>query len=257
MGSNFVVTGTGSVANDTIELFFSDRASRNATLVQNTTFHGLQAAVKATGTSWTATFSAANQNSAEVYFIATATDVNATTSTFSKAVGVELNGPTSATTNHTSIYFAEYVTGASYTFWSTLPYSSVSQSGNQVSFNFNQVGSGTVSVGYTDPASGLWKQYNLAVTVFGPAREGAADAAPSVQSIAYPNPFVSSTQITVEGTEAITLQLFDDKGTLVYSSEGHAHGTTVELGSNLKAGIYILKTISGGNVETSRIVKAQ
>jgi hypothetical protein len=75
--------------------------------------------------------------------------------------------------------------------------------------------------------------------------------------LAYPNPFVTNTHITVEGTEAITLQLFDDKGILVYSSEGHAHGTTVELGNNLKAGIYTLKTISGGNVETTRIVKAQ
>ncbi len=255
VGSNFVITGTGSVANDTLEIFLTDRATRNATLTQNAL--SFQVAVKATGTTWTATLSAANLNSAEVYFFATATDVNATTSTFSKAVGVELNGPTSATTNHTSTYFAEFLTGASYSFWSTLPYSSVSQSGNQVSFNFNQVGSGTVSVGYTDPSTGLWKQYNLAVTVFGPAREGAADAAPTVQSLAYPNPFANTTQVTVEGTEAITLQLFDDKGTLVYSSEGHAHGTTVELGNNLKAGIYTLKTISGGNVETSRIVKAQ
>ena len=255
VGGNFVITGSGSVANDTLEFFLSDRATRNATLVQNAL--SFQGAIKASGTTWTATLSAANYNSAEIYFIATATDNSSTTSTFSKAVGVEINGPTSATTNLTSTYFAEYLTGASYSFWSTLPYSSVTQSGNQVSFNFNQVGSGTVSVGYTDPTTGLWKQYNLAVTVFGPAREGAADAVPSVQSLAYPNPFVTSTHISVEGTESISLQLFDDKGTLVYSSEGHAHGTTVELGNNLKAGIYTLKTISGGNVETTRIVKAQ
>ena len=255
VGGNFVITGSGSVANDTLEFFLSDRATRNATLVQNAL--SFQGAIKASGTTWTATLSAANYNSAEIYFIATATDNSSTTSTFSKAVGVEINGPTSATTNLTSTYFAEYLTGASYSFWSTLPYSSVTQSGNQVSFNFNQVGSGTVSVGYTDPTTGLWKQYNLAVTVFGPAREGAADAVPSVQSLAYPNPFVTSTHISVEGTESISLQLFHDKGTLVYSSEGHAHGTTVELGNNLKAGIYTLKTISGGNVETTRIVKAQ
>lgn len=255
VGSNFVITGTGSVANDTLEIFLTDRATRNATLTQNAL--SFQGAVKAAGTSWTATLSAANLNSAEVYFFATATDVNATTSTFSKAVGVEINGPTAATTNHTSTYFAEYIPGATYSWWSTLPISSLIQNGNQASFNFNQVGSGTVSVGYTDPTTGAWKQYSLAVTVFGPAREGAADATPTVQSLAYPNPFSATTQITVEGTEAIALQLFDDKGTLVYSSEGHAHGTTVELGNNLKAGVYTLKTISGGNVETSRIVKVQ
>ncbi|MBC7487708.1 MAG: right-handed parallel beta-helix repeat-containing protein [Cytophagaceae bacterium] len=255
VGSNFVITGTGTVANDTLEFFLSDRATRNATLAQNAL--SFQGAIKATGTTWTATLSAANYNSAEIYFIATATDVNATTSTFSKAVGVEINGPTAATTNYTSTYFAEYIPGATYSWWSTLPYSSVIQSGNQVSFNFNQVGTGTVSVGYTDPTTGAWKQYNLAVTVFGPAREGAADATPTVQSLAYPNPFVSTTQVTVEGTESISLQLFDDKGSLVYRSEGHAHGTSVELGNDLKAGIYTLKTISGGNIETTRIVKVQ
>lgn len=255
VGSNFVITGTGSVANDTLEFFLSDRATRNATLVQNAlSFLG---AIKATGTTWTATLSAANYNSAEIYFIATATDLNATTSTFSKAVGVEINGPTAATTNYTSTYFAEYIPGATYSWWSTLPYSSITQSGNQVSFNFNQVGTGTVSVGYTDPATGAWKQYNLAVTVFGPAREAAAETTPTVQALAYPNPFVTTTNVTVEGTEAVSLQLYDDKGSLVYSSEGHAHGTTVELGNDLKAGIYTLKTISGGNVETTRIVKAQ
>jgi parallel beta-helix repeat protein len=255
VGNNFVITGSGTVANDTVEFFLSDRASRNATLVQNAlSFLG---AIKATGTTWTATLSAANYNSAEVYIIATATDLNATTSTFSKAVGVEINGPTAATTNHTSTYFAEYIPGATYSWWSTLPIANLTQNGNQASFDFNQVGSGTVSVGYTDPTTGAWKQYSLAVTVFGPARESAAETTPSVQSLAYPNPFVTTTHVTVEGTEAVALQLFDDKGTLVYSSEGHAHGTSIELGNDLKAGIYTLKTISGGNVKTTRIVKAQ
>lgn len=256
VGANFVITGSGTVANDTLEFFLSDRATRNATLVQNAL--SFQAAIKATGTTWTATISAANYNSAEIYFIATATDNSSTTSTFSKAVGVEINGPTSATTNHTSTYFAEYIPGASYSWWSTLPIANLVQNGNQASFDFNQVSSGTVSVGYTDPTTGLWKQYNLAVTVFGAARESAAnDAAPTVQSLAYPNPFATTTHVTVEGTESITVQLFDDKGTLVYSSEGHVHGSTVELGNHLNAGIYTLKTISGANVETTRIVKAQ
>lgn len=255
VGGNFVITGSGAVANDTLEFFLSDRATRNATLVQNAL--SFQGAIKASGSTWSATLSAANYNSAEIYFIATATDNNSTTSSFSKAVGVEINGPTSTTTNLTSTYFVEYLTGASYSFWSTLPYSSITQSGNQVSFNFNQVGSGTVSVGYTDPTTGAWKQYNLAVTVFGAAREGAADVVPTVQSLAYPNPFVTTTHIAVEGTEAITLQLFDDKGSLIYATEGHAHGTTVELGSDLKEGIYTLKTISGGNVKTTRLIKAQ
>ncbi|MDB5256156.1 MAG: hypothetical protein JWM14_851 [Chitinophagaceae bacterium] len=255
VGNNFVITGTGSVANDTLEFFLSDRATRNATLVQNAL--SFQGAIQATATTWTATLSAVNYNSAEIYFIATATDLNATTSTFSKAVGVEINGPTSATTNHTSTYFAEYIPGATYSWWSTLPISNLTQNGNQASFDFNQVGSGTVSVGYTDPTTGAWKQYSLAVTVFGPAREGAAETTPSVQSLAYPNPFVTTTHVAVEGTEAVTLQLYDDKGTLVYSSEGHAHGTSVELGNDLKAGIYTLKTISGANVKTTRIVKAQ
>ncbi|MDB5273925.1 MAG: hemagglutination domain protein [Chitinophagaceae bacterium] len=255
VGNNFVITGTGTVANDTVEIFLSDRATRNGTLVQNAlSFLG---AVKATGTTWTATLTAVNLNSTEVYFLTTATDINNTTSGFSTAISVEINGPTSATTNHTSTYFAEYLPGASYSWWSTLPISSMTTNGNQASFNFNQVGIGTVSVGYTDPTTGLWKQYSLAVTVFGAARTSDDNAAPIAQTLAYPNPFVSTTHVTVEGTDNISLQLFDDKGTPIYSSEGHAHGTTVELGNELHPGIYTLKTISGGNVSTTRIVKAQ
>jgi parallel beta-helix repeat protein len=257
IGNNFVLTGTGSAANDTIEFFLSDRATRNASLVQNAlTFKG---AVGTTGTTWTATISAADLNSAEVYFIATATDFNGTTSTFSKAVGIEINGPTSATTNHTSTYFAEYIPGASYSWWSTLPISSQSSTGNQASFNFNQVGSGTVWVGYSDPVTGAWKMYSIAVTVFGPARTGNNDVATSttVNALAFPNPFISSTSVSVEGTESISIQLFDDKGSLVYSEEGLSHGTTIEIGHNLNPGIYTLKTISGATVNTCRIVKAQ
>jgi|GEM_PF-4870233 len=256
VGGNFVVTGTGTLASDSIEVFMSDRASRNSTLVQNAIIYNTT--VASNGTTWTATFSAANYNSVEVYFIATATNLNSTTSTFSKSVGVEINGPTSTTTNYTSTYFAEYIPGASYSWWSTLPISSQSSSGNQASFNFNQVGTGTVWIGYTDPTTGAWKMYSLAVTVFGPARMGNDDAtSTTVNALAFPNPFVSMTNVNVEGTESISIQVFDDKGSLVYSAENLTHGTTVEIGHNLNPGIYTLKTISGATVNTSRIVKAQ
>jgi parallel beta-helix repeat protein len=257
IGTNFVLTGTGTVANDSLEFFLSDRATRNATLVQNAISY--RATVKATGPTWTATISAADLNSFETYFIATATDANNTTSTFSKAVGVEINGPTTATINQPATYYAEFIPGASYSWWSTLPISNQTTNGNQAIFTFNQVGAGTVWVGYTDPTTGAWKMYSLAVNVVSGARTTGNDetTASMVNALAYPNPFISSTQVNVEGTESISIQLFDDKGNLVYSEEGLAHGTTVEIGHNLNPGIYTMKTVSGSNVNTSRIVKAQ
>ncbi|HSZ71109.1 MAG TPA: right-handed parallel beta-helix repeat-containing protein, partial [Cytophagaceae bacterium] len=92
VGSTFVITGSGSLANDSLEFFLSNRASRNSSLAQNALAY--EGAVKATGTTWTVTLPANNQNG-EFYFIATATDVNNSTSTYSAAVGVQINGPTS------------------------------------------------------------------------------------------------------------------------------------------------------------------
>ena len=257
IGNNFIVTGTTSIAGDSIEVFLSDRESRNSTLVQNATTYRIS--TKANGTSWTASFPYVYLINGDTYVIATAADINNTTSTFSKAIGVEINGPTTTVINQGATYFAEYIPGASYSWWSSLPVASQTTNGNQTTFTFNQAGSGTVSVGYTDPTTGAWKMYSIAVTVVSAGRTADVEAGSTiVNTLAFPNPFANATNVTVEGTEGnINLFVYDNNGSLVYSKEGLAHGSTVEIGQNLNPGIYTLKTISGATVNTSRIVKAQ
>lgn len=260
VGTNFVITGTGTVANDTVEIFVSDAASRNAPLVQNALYY--KASVKATGTSWTITFPASGPLSGgDVYFIATATDNNNTTSTFSRAVGVEINGNTNPVKGVSVAYFAEYIPGASYSWWSTLPISSQNSVGNQVNFVFSQAGSGTVSVGYTDPGTGAWKQYNLAVTVSNSLREGSDELEVTFETSvnAFPNPFASSLKVSLDAIagETAGIALFNAEGARVYSSEGNLKGSVIELGSDLKAGIYTLQITSDNVVKTSKVVKMQ
>jgi len=254
VGNNFVITGTGTSVNDTVELFYSDWKSKQYVLTQNAFSYA--GSVLATGATWTATISAVNHNTGDIYFIATSTDVANNTSMFSNAGAVELNGPTAATTNHPSYYYAEYIPGASYQFWSTLPISSQSVNGNVATFNFNQTGSGYVYVGYTDPTNGQWKMYSLAVTVFGAAKAGTI--IPEVSTEVYPNPFTSTTKVKLDGVEDnATLNLYNLNGEMLFTSNGHTNGEEVEVGTNLQPGIYTLQIVAGSTVKTVRIVKAK
>jgi parallel beta-helix repeat protein len=259
VGNNFIVSGNGTVAGDSIEIFGSDAASRNSTLTQNA--HFFKVRTGAAGTTWSVTFPVSGIMSAgDVYVIATSTNSNSTTSTFSRAVGVEINGP--ATTikglNH---YFAESIPGASYQWWSTLPITSLVVNGNQAGFTFSQNGSGTVSVGYTDPGTGAWKQYNYAVTVVNSIREGEELEVASVETSvnAFPNPFNSSVKVSLDAIagDAATLELYNAAGNRVYSSTGNLKGTEVELGSDLMPGVYTLQIISDNIVKTTKVVKVQ
>ncbi|MFN3405560.1 MAG: right-handed parallel beta-helix repeat-containing protein [Cytophagaceae bacterium] len=251
VGNNFVISGTGTAANDSLEFFASDRQSRNSTLVQNANQY--VASVRTSGSSWSAAIPVGTLTG-EVYFIATATNTSNTTSSFSRAVGAEINGPTAATTNHTSYYYAEFIPGVSYSWWTSLPIYSQTVSGNSVAFNFMQPGSGTVSVGYTDPATGQWKQYNLAVTVYGPARMGEVSADQMV--LPSPNPFTTTTSLTLDGSkgEGVSVAVYNSLGTEELNFAGN-HGETVEFGAELIPGVYTVKMVSGGEIKTARIVK--
>lgn len=255
VGNNFVITGSGTVANDSVQIFVSDALSRIYSLTQNA--YSYKAGIVATGSTWSVTVPAGLQAAGEVYFNATATDINNTTSSFSKAVGVEINGPVQATTNQTSYYYAENIPGASYSWWSSLPYSSMTQNGNTVQFNFNQVGTGTVSVGYTDPTTGQWKMYSLTVSVMGPARFGILEEA-AVTAEVYPNPFAASTKIklnAISGGGNADLNLYNMNGEIVFQSKGHKEGDEVEVGNNLESGMYTLQIVTSDNIKSVKIIK--
>jgi parallel beta-helix repeat protein len=260
VGTNFIVSGTGTVAGDSIEIFASDAASRNNTLTQNAHFYKVRTG--SAGTTWTVTFPVSGIMSAgDVYVIATATNSNSTTSTFSKAVGVEINGPSTAVKATLSNYFAESIPGASYQWWSTLSISSLVVNGNQAGFTFNQAGSGTVSVGYTDPGTGAWKMYSYAVTVVNSARAGEELEVASVETSVntFPNPFNSSVKVSLDAIagDAATLELYNAAGDRVYSSQGNLKGSVVEFGSDLQPGVYTLQIVSENIVKTTKVVKVQ
>ncbi|HEY8400133.1 MAG TPA: right-handed parallel beta-helix repeat-containing protein [Cytophagaceae bacterium] len=252
VGANFVIEGTGTTVYDTVEIFLSDAISNLYALTQNAKAY--VASVAAFGNSWTATVPAANYTG-EVYFIATST-AGRNTSMFSNVKAVQINGPTAATTNHSSYYYTENLPGASYSWWTSLPYTSMQQSGNSVYFNFMQPGSGYVSVGYTHPTTGQWVMHQLQVTVYGPARYEINEAGYENEALAYPNPFVSTATIQLNpyAQEASVINVFSMNGELVESIEG-VMAEEVEIGAGLEPGVYNVQIVEGKEIKNIKIVK--
>ena len=255
IGGYFVVSGNNTAANDTVEVFLSDAASSNSTLKQNA--NTFKESAKATGASWTVNIPLGAYTTAggEVYFIATATDVNGSTSTFSKGKGVELNGPTSISTGYGYVYSTASIPSVTYSWWVAGDATITAGQGTAnatITFGSSFTG-GYVNVGFTDPVNG-WTVYQLAVSKSAPKL---GEYISENAALAFPNPFSSSTVVKLtEEQKAATLNLYNVNGELVYTSSGHSANESIELGQNLKPGVYTLHVISGYDKKVMKIVKA-
>lgn len=79
----------------------------------------------------------------------------------------------------------------------------------------------------------------------------------TIELNAYPNPFNSSLSLQLQGGTnekvAISVYSFDNK--LVYQTAGNSN-TNYTIGSNLMAGVYIVKVQQGTTIQTMKVVKA-
>jgi uncharacterized repeat protein (TIGR03803 family) len=72
----------------------------------------------------------------------------------------------------------------------------------------------------------------------------------------YPNPTTDNFEVTVTAPDngPVTVVVMDQYGQMIGSYEG-AINTTMEIGSELNRGVYIMKTIIGKTVNMHRLVK--
>jgi PKD repeat protein len=75
--------------------------------------------------------------------------------------------------------------------------------------------------------------------------------------ILYPNPFTTELKISVEteSAEPISLRIFDLNGKVMFEREDIAPEQEITAGSDLKAGIYIMKVQQGSQLHNIRIIK--
>jgi hypothetical protein len=84
----------------------------------------------------------------------------------------------------------------------------------------------------------------------------AATASKTLQLTAYPNPFRSSLNLQLKGgtNEKVSISVYSFDSKLVYQTTGNTNDTYT-LGNKLMAGVYIVKVLQGGNMQTVKVVK--
>lgn len=134
---------------------------------------------------------------------------------------------------------------------------------------FSSVLAGTYTYTVTD-AAGCTASRTVSVLPFASAARPSGNtaariASPSatttvgktVQLTAYPNPFSNEVTLQLQGgtSEKVNITVFNVDGRVVYQTAGVSN-TNYSIGSNLMAGVYIVKLQQGSTIQTIRIVKS-
>ncbi len=251
-GNNVVISGSGTLANDTVEIFSTDPVTASNPLRQP--IKEFIVPVKATGSTWSVTVATSLD-----YFIATSTDQNGNTSAYSLAKGVNISGPTSVTRNTSFSYATGLYPNVTYQWWVNADATiSSGQGTNNATITFGpSFSAGTVYVGFTHPTTG-WTVYQLSVTANGTLREESVQAAP-LNAVAYPNPFSTTAKVKLDVNEAesVTLNLYDSQGKQVSHSECYTKDGEAEIGRGVPAGTYLLHVITGKEKQVIRVTKSE
>ncbi|MFN3402563.1 MAG: Ig-like domain-containing protein [Cytophagaceae bacterium] len=171
---------------------------------------------------------------------------------------VGINGPSCVSQNVSTAFTINPEPGFSSATWWTQGEATITKdpSDNKkvyITYSSNASGTITISCGVSYSSSPWYREYKKTITVgnCGPAARIASN-----EVTAAPHPFRESTTISMELPEKIiSVRLLDLKGTEICEYQNPNHGYELEIGKNLKSGMYILYVITEYGNYTKKIYK--
>jgi hypothetical protein len=126
-----------------------------------------------------------------------------------------------------------------------------------ITFTNNVSGTVTISCGANFNVAPWYKEYTKTIQVGGCPVQRFAVADVQADVVASPNPFMDQTIVSVKnGDKILSVRLFDMNG-IEQLNTGSIDLDQITLGSDLKAGVYILHIVTESGALNKRIIKAE